>query len=142
MPHLAFEHRPNPRIAACLVRLGAAVCPLDPGFGRAPSNDYYFIQSIVWAKPVFWCRYRSNTLYSREYMHPRRIFPIHDSRDGGSSGRRTTHRTNSAYRTMQVSVMHPSCIHGRKESENSTETRGDLKSLGLRRPSAGPSSGL
>ena len=45
-----------------LVRLGAAVCPLDPGFGRAPSNDYYFTESIVWANSVFWCRYRLNTL--------------------------------------------------------------------------------
>ena len=57
---------------------------LDPESGRRTPNDYYFTQSIVSGKLVFWCRYRSNTLCFKE--HVRRIFPINDSRDGRSGG--------------------------------------------------------
>ena len=54
-----------------------------------PSNDYYFTQSIVWAKPVFWCRYRSITLCCTRICAFRRILPINDHvRDPGGIERR------------------------------------------------------
>ena len=51
-----------------------------------PSNYYYFTQSIVCPNSCFGANIDQKPCVSREYAHRRRIFTIHNSKDGGSCG--------------------------------------------------------